>query len=275
MRDYQETYAVNLRRWDEAAPIHAASDFYGVERFKAGEDVLGPIESAEIGDIAGKRLVHLQCHFGLDTLSLARRGAVATGYDFSPTALAIARGLAAETGLAAEFVEGNLYDAPKRLPQGGFDIAYVTCGAINWLPDIAGWAKVVASLLAPGGFLYLLEGHPAANMLDQKRPEDPIVPTYDYFQGPEPLVFTETETYTEDGAKLRNRVMHEWIHSLASVIGGLLEAGLALEWLHEHDRLPWKLFPCMTRAADGMYDMPAGHPKLPLLFSLKAAKPPA
>ena len=275
MRDYEATYAVNRRRWDEAAAIHAASEFYGVERYKAGADALGPIERAEIGEVAGKRLVHLQCHFGLDTLSLARRGAIVTGYDFSPSALAIARKLATETGLEAEFVEGNLYDAPAKLPRASFDIAYVTLGAINWLPDIKGWAEVVASLLAPGGFLYLLEGHPAANMLDQRRIEDPIVPTYDYFQGAEPLVFTESETYTEDGAKLANRVMHEWIHSLSSVIGGLLEAGLALEWFHEHDRLAWKLFACMTRAADGMYDMPPGHPKLPLLYSLKARQPKA
>jgi len=272
MRDYKDTFDINLRRWDEAAPVHAASDFYGVERFKGGEDKLGPIERVEIGDVAGKRLVHLQCHFGLDTLSLARRGAIVTGYDFSPSALAIARGLAAETGLAAEFVEGNLYDAPAKLPNASFDIAYVTCGAINWLPDIKGWARVVATLLKPGGFLYLLEGHPAGNMLDQKALGDPIVPTYDYFQGTDPLVFEHAETYTEDGATLRNRVMHEWIHSLSSVIGALLEAGLTLEWFREHDRLAWRLFPCMIQAADGMYDMPPGHPKLPLLYSLKARK---
>lgn len=268
-----DSFAVNLRRWDEAAPIHASSEFYGVAGFKAGEDKLGSIESAEIGDVAGKRLVHLQCHFGLDTLSLARRGAIATGYDFSPKALTIARQLAAEIGLAATFVEGNVYDAPAKLPRASFDIAYVTAGAINWLPDIRGWAKVVATLLAPGGFLYLLEGHPAANMLDQKRLEDPIVPTYDYFQGKEPLVFEGAETYTEDGVKLANTTTHEWIHSLSSVIGGLLDAGLRLEWLHEHARLPWRLFPSMVRADDGMYDMPAGHPSLPLLFSLKARKP--
>jgi len=267
------SFDVNLRRWDEAAPIHAASEFYGVAEFKAGKDKLGAIESEEIGDIAGKRLVHLQCHFGLDTLSLARRGAVATGYDFSPRAIAIARGLAAETGIAATFVEGNVYDAPAKLPRAGFDIAYVTVGAINWLPDIRGWAKVVETLLAPGGFLYLLEGHPAANMLEQKRLEDPITPTYNYFQGAEPLVFEGAETYTEDGKTLANTVTHEWIHSLASVIGGLLEAGLRLEWFHEHARLPWRLFPSMVRAEDGMYDMPPGASNLPLLFSLKARKP--
>lgn len=273
MRDYKDTFEVNRRRWDEAAPVHAASDFYGVERFKAGADALGPIEGAEIGDVAGKRLVHLQCHFGLDTLSLARRGAIATGFDFSPAALAIARGLALETGVAAEFVEGNVYDAPALLPNERFDVAYVTCGAINWLPDIRSWAKVVAALLAPGGFLYMLEGHPAANMLDQKAVDEPIVPAFDYFQGAEPLVFDHAETYTENGAKLENRVMHEWIHSLSSVIGALLEAGLALEWFHEHDRLPWRLFPSMIAAPDGMFDMPPGYPKLPLLFSLKARKP--
>jgi SAM-dependent methyltransferase len=273
MKPNDSSFEVNRRRWDEAAPIHAASDFYGVAAFKAGRDTLGAIESAEIGAVAGKRLVHLQCHFGLDTLSLARRGAIVTGYDFSSKAIAIARSIADETGLAANFVEGNVYDAPEKLPRAGFDIAYVTVGAINWLPDIGGWAKVVATLLAPGGFLYLLEGHPAANVLDQKSPADPIVPTYDYFQGAAPLVFETPETYTEDGSTLANTVTHEWIHSLSSVIGGLIEAGLRIEWFHEHARLPWRLFPSMVRAEDGMYDMPAGSPNLPLLFSLKARKP--
>ena len=272
MARHDASFDVNRRRWDESAPIHAASDFYGVADFKAGKDTLGAIESAEIGEIAGKRIVHLQCHFGLDTLSLARRGATVTGYDFSPKAIAIARDLAAETGIAATFVEGNVYDAPTKLPAANYDIAYVTVGAINWLPDITGWAKVVATLLAPGGFLYLLEGHPAASILEQKQAGDPIVPTYNYFQSADPLIFEATESYTEEGTRLANTLTHEWIHSLSSVIGSLLDAGLRLEWFHEHARLPWRLFPSMVRADDGMYDMPAGSPNLPLLFSLKARK---
>ena len=273
MSQNDSSFDVNRRRWDEAAPIHAASDFYNVAGFKAGKDMLGAIEAAEIGDVAGKRLVHLQCHFGLDTLSLARRGAIVTGYDFSSNAIAIARSLAAETGIAATFVEGNVYDASGKLPAGGFDIVYVTVGAICWLPDLVGWAKVVSTLLAPGGFLYLLDTHPAAAILEQKLPGDPIAPAYGYFQGAEPLVFDTPETYTENGARLGNTVTHEWIHSLSSVIGSLLEAGLTLEWFHEHARLPWRLFPSMVEADDGMYDMPAGSPSLPLMFSLKARRP--
>ena len=160
------SFRINRARWDELVPIHLRSPDYRVAAFKAGEDHLHPIEAAEIGPIAGKRLVHLQCHFGLDTLCLARRGAVVTGLDFSPAAIAAARALAAQTGIPARFVGGNIYEAPALLGER-FDIVYVSWGALNWLPDIARWAAVVAALLDPGGFLYLLEGHPLAMALEQ------------------------------------------------------------------------------------------------------------
>src|SRR5262249_13588362 len=158
----------------------ARSPFYRVEQFLAGEDVRYPIERAETGSVAGKRVVHLQCHFGLDTLCLARKGAIATGLDFAPSAIAKARDLAERSGLAARFVEGNVYDAPRLIPER-FDLVYVTWGAICWLPDIAGWARVVAQMLALGGSLYLLEGHPFALALDQASAEGPILPAFDYF----------------------------------------------------------------------------------------------
>ena len=269
MSDYFEA---NRRRWDESVAIHLNSKTgaYRLPQFRAGADVLGPIESAEVGTVAGKRLLHLQCHFGLDTLSLARRGATVTGLDFSAEAIAAARALSAETGVPGTFVEGNVYDA-ARLVDGRFDVVYVTWGAINWLPDIRRWAAVVAHFLDPGGFLYLLEGHPAALALDQAE-DGRLVATYPYFHGTEPLVLDEETTYTGDTVRLTNTRSYEWIHPLSSIVNALIGAGLTLDVLNEHGRLAWKLFPCLVGDGDGMEALPPDMPSLPLAFSLKASK---
>ncbi len=182
-----ESFAINRAWWDGVVETHVNSESYLTKAFLEGGDTLHPIESAEIGDVRGKALVHLQCHFGLDTLSLARRGAKVTGLDFAPKAVAQARALAAEAKLDARFVESNVYDAVAAIGGAGtYDIAYVTWGAIYWLPDLDRWARIVAELLKPGGFLYLLEGHPMALSLEQKAAEDPLVPSWPYFAIPIP-----------------------------------------------------------------------------------------
>jgi 2-polyprenyl-3-methyl-5-hydroxy-6-metoxy-1,4-benzoquinol methylase len=164
-----EFLAANRRNWDERVVIHRRdrTGFYAVERFLAGEKELHAIELGELGDVAGKRLIHLQCHFGLDTLILARHGAIVTGIDFSPPAIAEARRLAVKTGLSAEFVCANVYDAREAVT-GDFDIAYVTWGTICWLPDLTGWARTIASLLAPGGYLYFADAHPNMLILEER-----------------------------------------------------------------------------------------------------------
>jgi len=268
-----EFFETNRQRWDEAVGIHTKSTTgaYRLAEFRNGAEVLGPIEAAEIGDVDGKQLLHLQSHFGLDTLSLARRGATVTALDFSPKAIAAARALSAETGVPGTFIEGNLYDAPD-LIDGRFDVVYVTWGAINWLPDIRRWAETVAHFLKPGGYLYLLEGHPAVLALD---PADDgrLVPTYPYFQGSEPLAFDEATTYTGDTDTLKNTRSYEWIHPIGEVVTAVIDAGLTLDFLHEHDRLAWKLFPCMLAIENGtMYRLPPEVPSLPLAYSLKATK---
>ena len=272
MTDIEESFAINKARWSEVVKIHARSAFYRVAEFLKGEDVLSPIESAEIGPLQGKRLLHLQCHLGLDTLCLARRGAIVTGLDFSPQAVAKAEELSRDSGIPARFVEGNVYDTP-RLIAGRFDVVYVTWGAICWLPDIARWAEVVARMLAPGGFLYLLEGHPYAHVLEQTEADGPLIATYDYFQGAAPLVFRDEATYADASAQIVNREAHEWNHAIGSILNALIDAGLVLEWLHEHDRLAWRLYKCLEEGPDRMFRLPAGRPKLPLAFSLKARKP--
>ena len=267
-----EYFDANRKRWDEVVGIHTKSTTgaYRVDAFKNGAEVLGPIEAQEIGDLAGKTVLHLQCHFGLDTLSLARRGATVTGFDFSSKALEAARALSAETGVPGTFIEGNLYDAPG-LIDGQFDVVYVTWGAINWLPDIRRWAEVVAHFLKPGGYLYLLEGHPAVLTLEQVE-DGRLVPTYPYFQGDEPLAFDEANTYTGDTDTLTNTRSYEWIHPIGEVVTALIDAGLTLDFLHEHDRLAWKLFPCMEDIDGNMTQLPPEVPSLPLAFSLKATK---
>ena len=267
-----DSFAVNRAWWDGVVETHVNASDYLTKAFREGGDTLHPIEAAEIGDLQGKTLVHLQCHFGLDTLSLARRGAKVTGLDFAPSALAQARQLAAEAKLDARFVESNIYDAVAAL-NDTYDIAYVTWGAIIWLPDLHRWARVVAEVLKPGGFLYLLEGHPMAMALDQKKAEDPLAPGFPYFEQDQPMVFDEPGTYADRSATLAHTRTHEWPHPLQQIFGALLEAGLTIEMFHEHDRIAWQLWPCLEYDGVRMYRLPKDRVSLPLSFSLRARKP--
>jgi SAM-dependent methyltransferase len=266
-------FATNRRNWDERVPIHLRDNTgtYQIDAFLAGADTLFPIESAEIGDVSGKRLLHLQCHIGLDTLSLARRSAEATGLDFSPQAIETAQAFARRIGIAARFVEGNAYDAGTLAP-GPFDVVYSTWGTITWLPDIVRWAQTVASVLAPGGFLYLADDHPAAQMLEQV--DGALVATYPWRTSPDaPLMFEARTTYAGDKTELANSKSYQWIHPLSDVLSALLDAGLNIEMLHEHDRLPWKPFAMMIAAGRGLYRLPDGVSRIPLAYSLRARKP--
>ncbi len=260
----------NLQTWNARAPVHVrdASGFYDVAGFLAGEDTLLRIEAAEIGDVAGQQLIHLQCHFGLDTLSLARRGAYATGLDFSPPAIAAARDLAVRTGIKASFVEADIYEARESV-EGEFDIVYTTWGTICWLPDVRRWAAVVASLLRPGGFLYFADTHPSAMVLDEN--DGRVVPAYAWRTPRQsPDRFVEAQTYTGDALPSAN-VMFNWIHPFADIIGALIAAGLRLDFLHEHEVLPYRLFPSMV--PDGrLFKLSHGCVPIPLSFSLRATK---
>jgi SAM-dependent methyltransferase len=265
--------AANRLNWEDRARLHTTDPgrFYRIEDAISGRGDLHAIEGAEIGDVAGKRLIHLQCHIGLDTLRLAHRGAIASGLDFSPEAIAAARGYAARAGKDIRFVEADVYDAPEALGER-YEIAFVTWGAINWLPDIFRWARVVADVLEAGGFLYLLESHPAALCLEQI--DGKIVPHYSW-RTPEnrPLVMDEPTTYTGDPRPIAHTRTYEWIHPLSDIVNALAKAGLTLAWLNEHELLPYRLFPMMVPDEDpGMFRLPDGHPRLALSFSLKAVK---
>jgi SAM-dependent methyltransferase len=271
MSDYLK---LNLANWNDRAAIHVKDEAggYRVKEFLAGGDNLHAIEDREIGNVAGLRIAHLQCHFGIDTLCLARRGASCVGLDFSPVAVAAARDLQRQTGLDASFVEGNVYDA-RQLIEGHFDMVYVTWGAIGWLPDIARWARVVSSLLKPGGMLYLLEGHPTLLALDETSPD--LRHGYDWRTPMEkPVVMNEATTYTGDTATVANTITHEWIHPLGDVINAVITSGMRLDCLNEHEELAWAFAPIMVpvEGKRRMWVLPEGFPKLPLAYSLKATK---
>jgi SAM-dependent methyltransferase len=271
MTDYLD---INLRNWEERAVIHArdTTGDYLLDRFRAGEDSLHAIEAAELGDISGKRVLHLQCHIGRDTLCLARRGATVTGLDFSKSALSVARRLSEETGLKADFVLGMVDQAPNLTP-GPFDLVFTTWGTICWLPDTAIWAKVIASVLAAGGELYFADAHPAFNVLEDVNAR--LVPTYD-FQTPadRPLQLVNQTTYTGDPTILSHQSTCEWIHSLSAVLGGLIDAGLTITMFREHEVLPWRGLPMLVPASDRLWRLPDGYPRIPLSYSLRAQKPP-
>ena len=263
---------INRRNWDERASIHArdSTGDYMLDRFRAGEDALHAIEAAELGDISGKRVLHLQCHIGRDTLCLARRGAAATGLDFSAAALDVARRLSDETGLKADFVEGTVDQAPELTP-GPFDLVFTTWGTICWLPDMKQWAKVIASVLAPGGELYFADAHPMFCVLEEHAGK--YAPAYDY-QTPvdRPLQFVTETTYTGDPTVMSHQSTREWIHSLSAVLGGLIDAGLTITMFREHDVLPWQGLKSLVPASDRLWRFPDGVPRIPLSYSVRAKK---
>jgi SAM-dependent methyltransferase len=269
MTDYVE---INRRNWDERAAIHTRdmTGDYRLDRFRAGEDVLHAIEAAELGDISGKRVLHLQCHIGLDTLCLVRRGAAVTGLDFSSAALTVARHLSGETGLRAGFVEGTV-DQAREIAPGPFDLVYTTWGTICWLPDVKEWAKIIASVLAPGGELYFADAHPGFNVLEEVAGR--LVPSYDFQTPPDrPLQFANETTYTGDPTIMSHPSTREWIHSLSAVLGGLIDAGLAITMFREHEVLPWRGLPSLVPASERMWRLPDGTPRIALSYSLRAKK---
>jgi SAM-dependent methyltransferase len=267
-------FQTNRARWNELTAIHARSAFYDVDGFRAGKCALRPLEVDELGDVAGTSLLHLQCHFGLDTLSWARRGARVTGVDFAERAIDRARALASETGLAADFVCANVYDLPHVL-HDTFDVVFTSYGVLSHLPDLMRWGQVIAHFLKPGGVFYLVEIHPFALALDDRGDRDSLRVGYDYFHTEEPLRWESTSTYADRTATVHNTVSYEWAYSLGDVINAVVGAGLRLDFLHEFPFCCCDLLPMLERGADGWYRLPRGMPSVPLLFSLKAQRQPA
>ena len=270
-----EWHRANRTSWDQLVDIHMGRGGYDLTDLHAGSAQFGPIEDAELPAVDGKRIVHLQCHFGADSLRLAQRGAEVVGLDFSARAIEVARSLASELGLAgrARFVEADFYDAVQAIPAPhGFDMAFVTWGAICWLPDIARWAQIVAALLRPGGSLYLAEGHPVAHVFDDAACSPDGTPgLFAPYFAREPVLETDPRDYVNPDARLDNTAVYNWIHPLGDIATSLIAAGMTLEWLHEHDAVTWRMFRILVKDASGLYRWP-DKPWLPLAFSLSATR---
>lgn len=265
-----ERLGANRAMWDERVPIHVSGAFYGVDDFRSDSQRLSvrPFEVDELGDVAGRSLLHLQCHFGLDTLSWARLGAVVTGLDFSGPAVDAARSLAAETVIDAQFVRADLYDAVTALDGHQFDVVYTGKGALVWLPDIERWAQTCEALVAPGGTFYLSEFHPVADMYGWESLEL----EHSYFaRGP--LYDDSPGTYADLDAPTVHNASYEWQHPLGTVVTALVDAGLRIEFLHEHPFTLFPRWPFLQRRDDGSFVLPPGMPDLPLMYSLRAVKP--
>ena len=268
---------LNRATWDERAPAHAASADYNVERFRSDRAYLSEVvrfDLPRLGDVSGLRGVHLQCHIGTDTLSLSRLGARMTGLDFSSASVEQARALVASTGEDVEFVESDVYAAADVLLPGSFDLVFTGVGALCWLPDVRRWADVVASLLAPGGRLFLREGHPMLWSLADPRPDGLLVVEHPYFEREEATVWDEGGTYVETDVVFEHNVTHEWNHGLGEIVSALLDAGLMLNGLVEHDSVPWDALPGqMERLPDGEFRLRDRPWRLPHSYTLQAFRP--
>lgn len=264
----------NRANWDERVRLHLGAPSYRLDEVKAGRARMNAIEEAELGPVDGLRILHLQCHFGRDSLVLATRGATVVGVDFSGEAIRAARGLAEEFGLSdrVRFVESDVYDAPKALPEpASFDLVYVTWGAINWLPDIREWARVVGHFLRPGGALYLAEQHPTAFVFDDAAGGQDDRPGFYWPYFSRDALIEHAPCDYVDVQKRLSGPDYSFAHPLGDIVTGLIEAGMTLRWLHEHDALTWRFFSCLVEGPDGLWRWP-GRPWLPLAFSLRAER---
>jgi SAM-dependent methyltransferase len=274
MDDYRE---VNRANWDDRVAAHAASPDYAVARFTDDASFLSEVvrfDRPRLGDIAGLDAVHLQCHIGTDTVSLARLGARMTALDFSAPALEQARRLAEAAGVDITFFESDLYRAPEVLGTGRFDLVYTGIGALCWLPDIRRWAEVVTSLLKPGGRLFIREGHPVLWALADARPDGLLALEFPYFEQTDATVWSEAGTYVETDVVFTHTTTHEWNHGIGEIVGAVLAAGLELTALEEHDTVPWNAMPGqMHDTGGGEFQLSDRPERLPHSYTLQARKP--
>jgi SAM-dependent methyltransferase len=264
----------NKDLWNEWADINYQSADYNVAGFIEHPDDFpeGGVIRTGLGDITGKSLLHLQCHFGKDTLRLAQMGAQVTGIDFSPQAIAYARDLATRVQIPATFIQSGLYDAPQHLNEQ-FDIVFTSNGVLGWLPDLTRWGEVIAHFLKPGGTFFIWEGHPSMYMFDDETPEVRL--KYGYFHEDAPIVTgPHIGTYSDPNAPVTN-TQYNWQHGMADIINALLTPGLQIEYLREYPFMTWQGIPALVENAQGDWQMPPDMPQMPLSFSIRAHKPGA
>jgi len=266
MQDYMD---VNREFWDAATALHLGpGEIYDVAAFKRGGLTLHSIEREALGDIAGKSILHAQCHIGVDSMSLARLGARVTGVDFSAPALGVAAALADRAGVAATWVETDVLDARSAV-SGDFDVVYTSIGTICWLEDLDRWAAQIAALLRPGGTFFIRDGHPALLALDEDAQE--LTTRYPYFGDGRAQQWDDDSTYAGDGTVAHSRT-YEWPHPLSEILGALLGAGLRLVHFDEGRTLPWRFSPRMVEVPRGYAWPEAERNLIPCTFTIVARK---
>jgi SAM-dependent methyltransferase len=261
--DYLE---INRKSWNNRTDAHYKSAFYDVEGFLQGNTSLNEIELAMLGDLRGKKVLHLQCHFGQDTLSLARMGAEVVGVDLSDEAITRANHLAASIGTAATFICCDIYDLPQHLDQQ-FDLVFTTYGTIGWLPDLNKWGKIIAQFLKPGGRLVFVEFHPVIWMFDDNFEKI----HYDYFNTG-PIIETESGTYADKAAQIQQKYVM-WNHGLNEVFHGLIDNGLQINTFEEYDYSPYDCLNNLEAQEAKKYRFKHVKHRIPMVYSIEATKP--
>ncbi len=265
MNEYQTLFEANRLSWNKRTGVHKDSAFYDLEGFKRGTTSLTPIELGELGDVKGKSLLHLQCHFGMDTMSWEREGAIVTGVDLSDAAIKLANEVRDELGLRAEFICSNVYDLKAHLSKQ-FDIVFTSYGTIGWLPDLDRWADIVSHFLKPGGTFYIADFHPVLWMMD----EDFEKIKYDYFNT---TVITEdiSGSYSDRNAPIRS-TEHSWNHPLTEIFTALISHGMQLMQFNEFPYSTYNCFNKLEQGGDGMWRIKGMDEKMPMMYSIKAIK---
>ena len=265
MEQYQKYFDENKNLWNQRTMVHKDSSFYDVASFLQGKSSLNEIELRELGEVKGRKVLHLQCHFGMDSLSLQRMGAQVTGVDLSDTAIGEANKLNNQLSLDAKFICCNIYDLKDQLNEQ-FDIVFTSYGVIGWLPDLNKWARLISYFLKPGGFFYMAEFHPVIWMLD----EDFDRVKY-YYHNQEMIVVDSTGTYTDGPADIRSRE-YSWNHGISEVLNALLSQKLTLEFFNEFSYSPYSCFKNVIQGKDGNWRVIGLEDKIPMVYSLKASR---
>ncbi|SRR5690606_32986738 len=265
MADFQTYFDANKELWNKRTAVHRDSSFYDLAGFKAGQAVLTPIETTELGDVNGKTMLHLQCHFGMDSLDWARRGAKVTGVDLSDVAIDEARKLNDELGLDAKFICSNVYDIEQHLDEK-FDIVFTSYGVIGWLPDLDKWAAIISKYLKPGGTFYMAEFHPVVWMFD-----DEFTHIKYYYENREVIETESKGTYTDRDADIVAKE-YGWNHSISEVLNSLLNQGLKLKHFNEFSYSPYPCFNNVVQGEDGNWRIKGMEGKIPMMYSLSAIR---
>ncbi len=265
MKEYNHYFEANKKLWNQRTLVHKESSFYNREGFVKGEQALTPIELGELTNVAGKKMLHLQCHFGMDSLDWTRRGAKVTGVDLSDEAIKEARKLNDELGLDAQFICSNVYDLKEHLDDR-FDIVFSSYGTIGWLPDLDRWAQLIAYYLKPVGLFYFAEFHPVVWMFD-----DEFTHIKYAYENRELIIVENQGTYTDRGAAIGGKE-YSWNHSISEVLNALIRAGLKLEWFNEHLYSPYPCFRHSVETGKGKWEIRGMEGKLPMVYSLGAVK---